>query len=196
MYRNHEDAPKDAQGRPLYGLDAELHKKMQDKRDPQREADAFAWIAKVTNMEVNSIEDLKSGAILCELINAIKPGSVKKINKMKQPFFFMENIDAYVKGCAAFGVPQAELFMTIDLFEERNIPAVITNVFSLARTATAGGWSGPALGPKLAQRNSINFTEEQRRDAANTVPLLMANMNKGAKADTRDLSREVVKSPQ
>ena len=38
-------------------------------------------------------EILKDGVILCKLVNVIKPGSVKKINKGHMAFKQMENID-------------------------------------------------------------------------------------------------------
>lgn len=39
-----------------------------------------------------------------------------------------ENIDAYVKACKAIGVPDPELFMTVDLYEARNMNAVCNHL--------------------------------------------------------------------
>ena len=53
--------------------------------DPTMEAEARAWIEAVIGegpLEGTLQEALKSGAVLCNLINKIKPGTVKKINKM------------------------------------------------------------------------------------------------------------------
>ena len=44
------------------------------------------------------------------LINAISPGSVKKINTMKAPFKQRENIEMYLKACAAYGLKEQDLF--------------------------------------------------------------------------------------
>ena len=41
-------------------------------------------------------EALKDGTVLCQLINAIKPGSVKKVNKPGMPFRELENISAFL----------------------------------------------------------------------------------------------------
>ena len=48
---------------------------------------AQAWIEAVTGERFTSPfeEFLKSGEVLCRLINVIKPSSVTRINKMKQP---------------------------------------------------------------------------------------------------------------
>ena len=40
---------------------------------------------------------LKSGVTLCNLINCIKPDSVKKINAGAAPFMQMENISAFLR---------------------------------------------------------------------------------------------------
>jgi hypothetical protein len=56
---------------------------------------------------------------------------------------------------------------------------VLTSFYSISRNAAKGGYDGPSLGPKLAQENKREFTEEQLREARFAVPLL-AGFNKGA----------------
>ena len=61
------------------------------------EAEALAWIEEVTGRKRDGapIEEwLHDGTILCELINAIKPGSIRKILTSPMPFKQMENINA------------------------------------------------------------------------------------------------------
>ena len=61
------------------------HKMVGRVVDPTMEAEARAWIEAVIGegpLEGTLQEALKSGAVLCNLINKIKPGTVKKINKM------------------------------------------------------------------------------------------------------------------
>ena len=50
------------------------------------------------------------GERLCELINAIQPGSVPRITRSAMPFRQMENIAAYLDACRTIGVPNFELF--------------------------------------------------------------------------------------
>jgi hypothetical protein len=154
---------------------------MASKRDPAKEAEALQWVTSVVDngTTVSSLDDLRDGVILCELVNKVKPGSVARISRMNQPFKKMENIDAYIKACAAAGVPQAELFMTVDLYEDKNPNAVFVNLYGLARVAgSQPGWTGPTLGPKLAEKKETVWTEEQKRKSAAQVPLLLANIPK------------------
>uniref|UniRef100_A0A8C3TTC7 Calponin n=1 Tax=Catharus ustulatus TaxID=91951 RepID=A0A8C3TTC7_CATUS len=55
------------------------------KYDPQIEEDLRNWIEEVTGLSIgpNFQLGLKDGIILCELINKLQPGSVKKINQSK-----------------------------------------------------------------------------------------------------------------
>ena len=62
------------------------------------------------------------------LINAISPGSVKKINTMKAPFKQRENIEMYLKACAAYGLKEQDLFQVGNL-----IPLQSENFTFLAR---------------------------------------------------------------
>ena len=73
---------------PRSGLDHDLQKKMAGKYDPAKAQAVRVWIEAVTKRSLPSDlhEALKSGVVLCELINAIWPGSVKKINQGAMPF--------------------------------------------------------------------------------------------------------------
>ena len=51
------------------------------------------------------------------MINAISPGSVKKINTMKAPFKQRENIEMYLKACAAYGLKEQDLFQVGNLIQ-------------------------------------------------------------------------------
>ena len=46
----------------------------------------------------------------------------------------MENLAAFQKGMRAYGVPEDELFQPVDLFEARNVKAVVKSLAALART--------------------------------------------------------------
>lgn len=67
---------------------------------------------------------LKDGVVLCNLMNKLAPGSVKKIATKGTNFQLMENIQRFQAGMKAYGVPQEEIFQTADLFERRNIAQV------------------------------------------------------------------------
>eukprot|EP00033_Pygsuia_biforma_P000283 GCRY01000348.1.p1 GENE.GCRY01000348.1~~GCRY01000348.1.p1 ORF type:complete len:193 (+),score=36.16 GCRY01000348.1:86-664(+) len=164
-----------------FGLDAELAQKRAAQYDPQLENEARAWIEAVTGLSISGDfhEELKSGVVLCELINKIKPGSVKKINKMKMPFMQMENINAYLQACQNIGMPVHDTFMTVDLFEAQNMNAVINQIHALGRQAQKIGYAGPKLGVKLADQYERNFDEKKVKEAAAAVPILTAHTNEG-----------------
>ena len=71
---------------------------------------------------------------MVRLVNKLIPGYVKKINTKGGNFALMENIAAVQKGMRQYGVPEDELFQPVDLFEARNIKAVVKSLAALART--------------------------------------------------------------
>ena len=104
---------------PAYGLSAELKLKSEAKYDPEEAKKCLNWINQVTSAGLDLCkcktddefaEQLKDGQALCKLINAIAPGSVKKINTMKMPFKQRENIELYLKGAADYGLKEQDLF--------------------------------------------------------------------------------------
>jgi len=71
--------------------------------------------------------------MICRLVNKLLPGYVKKINTKGGNFALMENLAAVQKGMREYGLPEDELFQPVDLFEARNIKAVVKSLAALAR---------------------------------------------------------------
>ena len=67
------------------------------------------------------------------LVNDIKEGSVKKINKTSLAFKCMENINAFLEAARMLGVPAQETFQTVDLWERQNLNSVVICLQSLGR---------------------------------------------------------------
>ena len=115
-----------------------MARKMAEKYDPELEAEARAFIAEITGTQVPSgslfMQALKDGKVLCQLVNTLSPGIVKKINKMKMPFMQMENIGFFLSAVQTFGVGASESFMTVDLYEAKNPGAVLLCLDSLKRS--------------------------------------------------------------
>ena len=84
-------------------------------------------------------EKLKDRVILCNLMNKVKPGAVKKINKMKMPFMQMENIGFVNEAMRAYGVQPDYLFVTVDLYEKQNLNQVLIGLRALGTLATKNG---------------------------------------------------------
>ena len=122
-----------------YGFSAEVQQRQAAKYDKDLENTLREWIEDKTGKKIGSdfAEGLKSGVILCQLLNKIVPKTVKGINKKaKMPFHCMENITKFLKGCRALGVPEHSMFSTVDLYEAKNMTAVLLTLDNLAREVT------------------------------------------------------------
>uniref|UniRef100_A0A2R5LMW9 Transgelin n=1 Tax=Ornithodoros turicata TaxID=34597 RepID=A0A2R5LMW9_9ACAR len=168
------------------GLAAEAHSKIQSKYDPELASQLLVWVKDTTNLEINTsgdmdtfYEQLKDGTVLCKLINVLKPGAIpdKKINTSKMAFKCMENINQFLDHARQLGVPAQETFQTVDLWEKQNLLSVCICLQSLARKAPKYGVQG--MGPKEAEANVRNFSDEQLK-AGQSVISLQYGSNKGA----------------
>lgn len=112
-------------------------------------------------------------------MNKLKPGSVAKIVTKGGSFALRENVAQFQAAAKAYGVPDNELFQTVDLFEKKNIPQVTLAIHALGRYAQKNGFNGPVLGVKMSEANRREFTEEQLRAGEATIGL-QAGFNKGA----------------
>ncbi|CAF2376553.1 unnamed protein product [Rotaria sp. Silwood2] len=156
---------------------------MSGKRNPELDREVQQWIEAVIGEKFpsGSYDDaLKDGIILCKLMNKLQPGAIPKICTSGGGFKLRENVSAFQNAARAYGLLDAELFQTVDLFEKRNIGQVTQCIHALGRQAQRKNFTGPTLGPKMSDSNVRDFTEEQLRAGQNMVGLLNDGMNKGA----------------
>jgi len=161
--------------------------KSQAKFSLERATECVAWIEEVLQhkleMEVKDQVDfgtvLKDGSVLCQLINCISPGAVKKINTMNAPFKQRENIEMYLKACSNYGLKEQDLFQVNDLYENKNLYMVVDNLYSLGGMTQKNGWDGPMLGVKQASENKRNFDDDVMK-AGQSLIGLQYGTNKGA----------------
>jgi len=169
------------------GFAAEAQSKILSKYDPEMGGVILQWIVEASGQNINTDGDhenfcavLKDGTILCNLANALKPGSIKKINTTSMAFKQMENIQNFLHFVETDGgVPKHESFNTVDLFEGQDPNSVLICLMSLARKADKFG--KPTLGPREAQGEKREWTEEQLRAGEGVIGLQMGS-NKGANA--------------
>ncbi|KAJ3437407.1 muscle-specific protein [Anaeramoeba flamelloides] len=184
---------------PIYGIDRELQRKQQSKFNPELEQQALNWIMDITGESgLEQTADLKNGVALCELVNAIKPGSVRRVNNSKFPFKMMENINNFLLACENLGVPKYDLFMTVDLYEEKNIPLVIGSIHSLGSAAQkVDGFEGPYIGLGYSHGKKMEFSEEVLKEGRKTVPLLTKKVRESPnQSGMFDNSRNIIKSTE
>lgn len=173
-----------------YGLTAEIKGKIAAKYEVEKEQEAREWMEAVLGESIDpSVPQheplgpdrfhaaLKDGIILCKLANKIMgPGKIHP-NASKLAFKQMENINHFLVACEKYGIAKTDLFQTVDLFENQNLWQVVLAIFALGRKAQANGYNGPTLGPREAQKNTREFSEETMK-AGNTVIGLQMGTNK------------------
>merc|ERR1711916_191592 len=112
------------------GLDSDLREKMAARYSDEDEALVRQWIEDVLGETLeagcdNMMEQLKSGVILCNLMNALVPGSISKINKGKLAFHQIDNIGKFLTAASEAGLPSHDTFTTPELFESKMRSAVL-----------------------------------------------------------------------
>uniref|UniRef100_A0A3Q4G2R0 Calponin-homology (CH) domain-containing protein n=1 Tax=Neolamprologus brichardi TaxID=32507 RepID=A0A3Q4G2R0_NEOBR len=81
-------------------------------------SEAQRWIEAVTKKKFGSKDfrsALENGVLLCELINKIKPGVVKRVNRLPTPIAGLDNLNVFLKACGKLGLKEAQLFHPGDL---------------------------------------------------------------------------------
>lgn len=113
----------------------------------------------------------------------IVPGSIKKFNAApKMPFKAMENIGLFLAAVRALGIPDRDLFRTVDLFEGKDMAQVSFNLLALGRLAhKTAEYAGPNFGVKEVAATPRNFTAEQLY-AASAAPTLLSQGSHAAVA--------------
>uniref|UniRef100_A0A8D1VQJ3 LIM and calponin homology domains 1 n=1 Tax=Sus scrofa TaxID=9823 RepID=A0A8D1VQJ3_PIG len=101
---------------------------------------------------------LENGILLCELLNAIKPGLVKKINRLPTPIAGLDNIILFLRGCKELGLKESQLFDPSDLQDtsnrvtvksldySRKLKNVLVTIYWLGKAAnSSASYSGTTL---------------------------------------------------
>lgn len=103
------------------------------------------------------LENLKDGTVLCQLANVLAKADNQKLltfKKSNMPFVQMEQIAQFLSFATAYGVPQDELFQTVDLFEEQDPASVYQTLKSISRYANKRHPNlFPVIGPQIAEKH-------------------------------------------
>ncbi|XP_010620664.1 LIM domain only protein 7 isoform X9 [Fukomys damarensis] len=127
-------------------------------------AEAQRWVEAVTekNFETKDFRaSLENGILLCDLINKLKPGVIKKINRLSTPIAGLDNVNVFLKACEQIGLKEAQLFHPGDLQDlsnrvtvkqeetDRRVKNVLITLYWLGRKAQSNPYySGPYLNLK------------------------------------------------
>merc|ERR1712232_1170105 len=95
--------------------------------DAEYQNEVAQWVRSVTGLadDGDFSECLRTGEVLCQLINNISPGAIPKIERPGQAFRERENISRFLQACRTLGVKEHALFSTDDLYEQHNMPSVM-----------------------------------------------------------------------
>ncbi|XP_069826727.1 LIM domain only protein 7 isoform X2 [Dendropsophus ebraccatus] len=127
-------------------------------------SEAQRWIEEVTAKRFGDQDfrsALENGVLLSDLINKIKPGIIKKINRLSTPIAGLDNINVFLRACEKLGLKEAQLFHPGDLQDlsnrvtvkqvetERRLKNVLITLYWLGRKAQSlPYYNGPQLNLK------------------------------------------------
>ncbi|KAM6341848.1 LIM domain only protein 7 [Podargus strigoides] len=130
--------------------------------------EARRWVEAVTGKSFGTRDfraALENGVLLCDLINKIKPGIVKKINRLSTPIAGLDNINVFLKACENIGLKEAQLFHPGDLQDlsnrvtvkpeetNRRVKNVLITLYWLGRKALSNPhYNGPYLNLKAFEK--------------------------------------------
>ncbi|XP_055081063.1 LIM and calponin homology domains-containing protein 1-like isoform X2 [Periophthalmus magnuspinnatus] len=139
--------------------------------------EARTWIEAVTGRcfgEKDFRGGLENGILLCELLSSVKPGLVKKINRLLTPIAGLDNLTAFLRGCEDLGLKGSQLFDPGDLQDtstaqtnkgsdcSRKLKNVLITLYWLGRAANCcTSYNGPTL--DLAQFEGL--LSQMRKEA-------------------------------
>ncbi|KAM3612525.1 uncharacterized protein V6R79_009827 [Siganus canaliculatus] len=123
--------------------------------------EAQKWIEAVTGRcfgDKDFRAGLENGILLCELLSSIKPGLVKKINRLPTPIAGLDNLSVFLRGCEELGLKGSQLFDPGDLQDtssrptpkgndcSRKLKNVLITIYWLGRAANScTSYNGPTL---------------------------------------------------
>ncbi|XP_041806088.1 LIM domain only protein 7 isoform X3 [Chelmon rostratus] len=124
-------------------------------------SEAQRWIEAVTKKKFGSNDfrsALENGVLLCDLINKLKPGIIKRVNRLPTPIAGLDNLNVFLKACGRLGLKEAQLFHPGDLQDlstrvtvkhqetNRRLKNVLITIYWLGRGAQCDRfYDGPYL---------------------------------------------------
>ncbi|XP_070406257.1 LIM and calponin homology domains-containing protein 1 isoform X14 [Nothobranchius furzeri] len=139
--------------------------------------EAQKWIEAVTGRCFGDRDfrgGLENGILLCELLSSIRPGLVKKINRLPTPIAGLDNLSVFLRGCEELGLKGSQLFDPGDLQDtstrptakgsdcSRRLKNVLITIYWLGRSANGCiSYSGPTLDLKEFE----GLLSQMRKDA-------------------------------
>jgi len=153
-------------GRRVYGMDAEFADKQKEKNSPDLENGCRQWISQMVGEKIEGdlAEALKSGVILCKLLNKIRPNTIEKYNTKNVALAERENIRAYLEGAKKLGLSQSDLFMVSDIYDKKDLIAVWVHINALRRIVENKKDQSPAQKQATTATNDEEDEDEDEEE--------------------------------
>ncbi|XP_053533620.1 LIM and calponin homology domains-containing protein 1a isoform X3 [Ictalurus punctatus] len=144
--------------------------------------EAQKWIEAVTGRtfgEKDFRSSLENGILLCELLSSIKPGLVKKINRLPTPIAGLDNLTVFLRGCEELGLKGSQLFDPGDLQDmsiranltgsdcSRKLKNVLITIYWLGKTVNG---CASYCGPTLDLKEFEGLLSMMRKECVNEEP--------------------------
>ncbi|XP_072321451.1 LIM domain only protein 7b isoform X2 [Eucyclogobius newberryi] len=146
--------------------------------------EAQRWIEEVTGKHFDCSDfraALENGVLLCDLINKLKPGIIKRLNRFSTPIAGLDNVSVFLKACGKLGLNESQLFHPGDLQDmstrvtlkrdegSRRLKNVLITIYWLGRKANQDlFYTGPQLNFKsfegllgLALSRALDETQDK-----------------------------------
>nr|XP_015201142.1 PREDICTED: LIM and calponin homology domains-containing protein 1 isoform X14 [Lepisosteus oculatus] len=161
------------------GLDLGRNQHQDSSPEPAFQ-EAQKWIEAVTGRRFGDKDfrsGLENGILLCELLSSIKPGLVKKINRLPTPIAGLDNLTLFLRGCEELGLKGTQLFDPGDLQDtsiranlkgsdcSRKLKNVLITIYWLGKAANScASYNGPTLDLKEFE----GLLSQMRKEAEDT----------------------------
>uniref|UniRef100_F6SZN1 Calponin-homology (CH) domain-containing protein n=1 Tax=Ciona intestinalis TaxID=7719 RepID=F6SZN1_CIOIN len=164
------------------GMDRELQQKTEQKYSIDDENEIVEWIVSVLMWDQGKgfQEWLKSGKVLCQLMNVLSPGSCRAQETAHISSKERNNICLFLKAAESYGVGKVDSFQTIDLYESRDLAQVQVTMYKLGSAAQKKNFTGPVIGVKVAEKNVRRFDDKLKKEGQNIIGLQQMGTNQVA----------------
>jgi len=148
------------------------------KYDPYLETQAWNWLEELLGESIGKrsirlTTHLKTGVVLCKLVNKIQPGIIQKIHTKNLNFLHIENIGEFFGAARKLGLGRMN-FSATDLIEEKRPSHVLKGIVILANhIGRMEGYTGPIIKEdhqKTLNLNSAFLAGEMGADAVDKNP--------------------------
>ncbi|KAL7270919.1 calponin [Rhizina undulata] len=180
-------------------LDKDLSRLRLQKYSLEAAQEVKDWISEVLGERLGNgdlMAELKNGTLLCRLANLLNPTPPIRFKASAMPFVQMENISHFLSFLSKppVSLPPHDLFLTVDLFEQKDPAQVLQCLSAFSRAAnllnplafpktigglkggvtsphpsTPGGSSARSISGGSAAKSSVS-SWSQKTDEKNTMP--------------------------